>query len=172
MPGTGKSSLAPFIARRLGARLISINELVREKKLYSRIERGGTLVARMKPLEKELARLLRREKNAVVEGHLGCEMRLPVDLVIVTRTHPRVLEKRLKARGYAKKKVNENTLAEALDYATILATEKHGRVFEVDTTGKNVEKSVAEILKGKGGRFRAGWVSWSGELARRATKGF
>jgi len=145
---------------------------VREKRLYSKKEEDGTLVARMKPLEDELARLLNREKNAVVEGHLGCEMRLPVDIVIVTRTNPSVLERRLRARGYAEGKAEENAMAEALDYATALAAERYERVFEVDTTKKNARKAIAEILAGKGERFRAGRVRWSAELAKRACKSF
>ncbi|MEM4389215.1 MAG: adenylate kinase family protein [Candidatus Micrarchaeia archaeon] len=172
VPGTGKSSLAPYIARRLGAKLIAINALVRQKKLYSRIERDGTLVVRVESLKRELARLLRQEKNAVVEGHLGCEMRLPVDLVIVTRTNPRVLARRLRARGYAKRKIEENVLAEALDYATINATQRFGKVYEIDTTGRRADRAIADILAGKGERYKAGWVSWSDELARLAAKGF
>ena len=163
VPGTGKSSLAPFIAKKLKAKVIAINEVVKEKGLYSRKE-GDALVAKMKPLEKELARVLRKEKNAVVEGHLGCEMRLPVDLVIVTRTNPKALEKRLRARGYAKKKIAENVLAEALDYATAMAEGRYMRVFEVDTTRGRVGKAVESILRGRGWRFKAGWVRWRKEL--------
>ena len=168
VPGTGKTSLAKWISRKTGSRLVSINEMVKKKKLFTGKE-AGALVARMKPLERELKKALAKEEKVVLEGHLACEFSLPADLVIVTRTKPSVLRKRLLQRNYPKKKTEENVLAEMLDYATVLAEKNLARakIFEVETSSfQKARKAVEEILRGRGKRFKAGWVSWGRELEK------
>jgi len=112
-----------------------------------------------------------RKHNLILEGHLLCEFPLKCDFVIITRAHPGILEKRLKARGYPEEKINENVLAEALDYATQLALRNYKKtktkIYEVDA-GKSGEKTLSEIMKiisGKNEKARAGWANWSDQLA-------
>ena len=83
-------------------------------------------IAKMKPLERALRAEIRKHKNAVLEGHLACEFGLPADFVFITRTHPTTLEKRLRARGYSEQKVEENAMAELLDYCEICVRENYG----------------------------------------------
>jgi len=167
VPGTGKSALARALARKLGYVYIDLNSVVREKRLWKGKEEGA-LVADVKALEREVRRRM-RWRSCVVEGHLGCEMRLPVDIVVVLRTPPRILERRLRARRYSRKKRLTNLLCEALDYCTIRALENYDDVREIVTdTGLNDAMGKVERILRKKRAFRAGNISWGQELEKLA----
>mgnify|MGYP005848420417 CR=1 FL=1 len=171
VPGTGKSVLSRALAKRLGYPLIDTTAVVRRKRLWSGRDRYGSLIVKMGALERELRRAM-RARNVVVEGHLACELGLPADFVIVCRTDPDVLERRLKARGYPKEKREENVMAECLDYCTLKSLQNYPErvVYEIET-GKNArEKNISKILailKGRGKRYTAGWVDWGKKLFKR-----
>ncbi len=145
VPGTGKTTVARELSKRLGARMVSVSDFFQGEvslkavraKMWWEIKRGAR----------------------VLEGHLLCEVRLPADLVVVLRTRPSVLYERLSARGYPEDKVMENVMAEALDYCLLKAEERYKHVIQVDTTGKSVEDVVEQILRGKGDE-----VDWEEEL--------
>jgi len=84
-------------------------------------------------------------EDIIVEGHYAHEM--PVDIVIVLRCHPDELRKRLEKRGYGERKIRENMEAEAMGLITAEALSYYGKdkVFEVDTTNKEVESSAEEV---------------------------
>ncbi|VVC03620.1 Putative adenylate kinase [Candidatus Burarchaeum australiense] len=166
VPGTGKSVLAKRLAKRLGCKLIDINAIVKEKKLWSGKDENGSLIVKLKELERELAGSIRKAgADCIVEGHLGCEMKLPVDVAVVLRTNPKMLEKRLRTRKYPQKKLIENLLAEALDYCTLKAEENYKDVREIVTSGGET-KALRELEAiAKGGRgFKTGKVRWHKEL--------
>ncbi len=152
VPGTGKTTVARALGKKLGMPVISLTDYMKKKKLYSG-EIEGELVADLNKLKKALS----KEENVIIEGHLACEVKVPDSLVIVLRTRPDVIKERLSDRGYSDKKLRDNMEAEALDYCTIRAEEEYGqkRVYEVDTTGKTVEQVVEECLriaKGRAGK--------------------
>ncbi|MFH1285543.1 MAG: AAA family ATPase [Candidatus Micrarchaeota archaeon] len=165
VPGTGKSTLARLLAKKLKCELLRVNEVVVKKKLYTRVDEDGAKVVKMRALFEELAKKSGKKKNLVIEGHLACEFKLPAELVIVCRCNPKVLEKRLVKRKYASVKKSANTMSEMLDYCTILACKNYGEanVFEVDGGLKKEEmlKSALEIVKKKPKEKKAGWVDWS-----------
>ncbi|MCX6778387.1 MAG: AAA family ATPase [Candidatus Micrarchaeota archaeon] len=168
-PGTGKTRIAEEISRRTDLPLIKINEFAKENKLLGKFDGDAREVDIAK-----LGRLLRAEikkmkmKNLVLEGHLACEIKIPAKMVIVTRTRPGVLRRRLAARKYAKSKIDENLMVEMLDYCTIKAEKNYKRasIFEVETSGKFGEtmKKIWKILAGKGGKFKSGRIGWGREL--------
>lgn len=152
-PGTGKTTIAKLIAKRLELPLIEVNKLVKQKKLYTGTE-GGSLVVDMAKLKKEL-----RGFDGVVEGHVLCELKLPAT-ALVFRASPLALRKRLAPRKYPKQKVLDNLEAEALDYCAIKATENYSRIIQIDTTGLTPAKSTSialNYLKRGGSDF----VDWS-----------
>ena len=171
VPGTGKSTLADLLGERLGWEVLKANDLVRERRLWTKKERG-VLVADMEKLARAIASSIARDKDMILEGHLICDIRIKADAVVVLRTNPNVLRKRLMARGYSAKKTDENVMAEALDYCTIRAEGKYprGKVYEVDTTGSLNRSllSIVAIAKGKGKKFFPGKISWGKELEREA----
>jgi len=72
---------------------------------------------------------------------------MDVDAVVVLRCHPEELKKRLAKKGWSEKKMRENLEAEALDIVLERALEKHERVWEVETTGKEIKEVSEEVKK-------------------------
>ena len=154
VPGTGKTTIAKRLARMLNLPYISLTEEARKL--------GATFECDVKELKKALT----LPPSFVLEGHLACEFAIPCDVCIVLRCAPQQLEKRLKKRGYSEKKIEENVMAEALDYCTQRARLFYNRVEEVETTHRSEEevlKIILEILKGKKGEE----VDYSAWLLRR-----
>jgi len=141
-PGTGKSIIATELSRKLGLKVFSITDLVRR-----RMHLGRNHEVDLRKLA-AIMRFLRNEEDYVVEGHLACEIKLPADVVFVLRTRPDILRKRMAKRGYGKRKIEENLMAEMLDYCTQRAEKVYGkRVLELDTTGRTARSSVDELKK-------------------------
>jgi len=133
-PGTGKTSVAEALHEKTGWPIIRANDLVHR-------EYVDTRKLRMKALW-----TIKNMKDAILEGHLFCEVKLPVDHVIVLRTRPDVLLQRLKPRNYPEKKIQENIMAEMLDYCLSRAEKKYDDVWQIDTTERTAEETADLIL--------------------------
>jgi adenylate kinase len=86
-----------------------------------------------------------RERMKVVDTHVP--EAVPRDLVrkvIVLRCHPRILEARLRRKGWGALKIRENVLAEVLDSCYATATEYYGakKTAQVDTSRVSISKTV------------------------------
>ena len=156
VPGTGKTSLARALCGKSGAFLLEINELAELLGLYTHTDHeDGAKVVRLAELARELSAAITAEKKSVIaEGHLGCEMKLPVQKVLVLRCDPKELRIRLSSRNYPAGKLSQNALSEALDYCTVQSEKQYGarKVWEIDTTGKTfaqVQKEAEAIISGK-----------------------
>ena len=171
VPGTGKTAIAAALAKK-GFEVISLNEIVERKGLWSGKDEFGSRIVDLRKLELETNRIIRKKRNCIVEGHLACEMRLLCDLAVVCRTKPEVLERRLGRRRYPKRKLRENLMCELIDYCTILSLGNYEMVYEIETS-EGVRKSVGNVMRiisGKGERLRAGWVSWKRQLIKAAQR--
>ena len=169
VPGTGKDTVAKQLAAQ-GFSWISINQLVKEKKLWKKKEKG-CLTVDLKRLEtglrKETSKI--HGKDIVIDGHLACEIPIKSDFCIVLRTSPDILRKRLEKRNYPKKKTEDNVMCEELDYCTQKAEiNLKCPIYEIRTDKriKETMNDVGSILKGKGKRFKAGWIDWSKYLMK------
>jgi adenylate kinase len=171
VPGTGKTTLSKKLSEKLGWPLISANGIVKKKKLYSGKEKGS-FVVNMKKLAREISYGLKGKKNAILEGHLLCDLKFNADAIVILRTNPTALEKRLKARGYPKGKVDENILSEALDYCTLNAEENFHEVYEIDTTKSKAQsmRQLQSIVDGNGEKLLSGKISWGRELEKLASE--
>ncbi len=178
VPGTGKTTVAKLLSEKTGAALLDINKLVSALKLYSSIdETDNAKVVRLKELASELSAAIKSElasRDVIVEGHLGCEMKLPVAKAIVLRCEPKTLRSRLSSRDYSAEKISQNALSESLDYCTVMSEKNYGKrkVWELDTT-KRTPKQVADecekIMLGK--KKKKEKVSWPDALMREAISG-
>lgn len=178
VPGTGKTTLSKAWCLESNWAYLSLNDLVEEKQLYTGIDSADMAkIVHMTSLKTEAAEWIEKQtKPCLVDGHLGCELRLPVDRVLVLRLHPGELVSRLEKRGYTPAKVHENKMAELLDYCTIrsLKTYRPAQVFEMDVTGLDARKMMARFGEFVGAekppsRFSP-HVSWGDELLAEAER--
>jgi len=91
---------------------------------------------------------------------------LSADLVLLLRVSPRVLEKRLRKRGYPSKKILENLLAEYCDVILAELLSMRKRFVQINATGKKAEeiaRQVVEMLSRK--KLISEQVDWLGSEA-------
>jgi adenylate kinase len=143
-PGTGKSSICSYLKKKY--RIIDLNWLIKNEGLNTgRDKQRGSLIADMDALQKRVDELISHETTTVIiEGHLSHHLKGP-DAVIVLRTRPSVLTRRLWHRGYLPEKITENIEAEALDVILIESMEQHHTVYEVETTTSTPEDTSLTI---------------------------
>ncbi|MGB9719552.1 MAG: adenylate kinase family protein [Candidatus Anstonellales archaeon] len=174
-PCSGKTTLAKKLSEKLHYKLLHISNFIKEKKISSGYDRMKK--ARIVDVGKLKAKLIEQygeAKNMIFEGHLLCEFPFKADYVFVIRAHPDMLVKRMKKRGYDERKIQENVLAELLDYFSIKAKMNYrkAKIFEINSGARSVNKNIeliVNIIKGK--RKRADRVDWSAELLDRALAG-
>jgi len=161
-PGTGKSTVAKRLGSWLQMPVVFLNdyakknELIIGKKDYSDV----VDVARMK-------KLLDKEKDCIVEGHLACEFGLRGALALVLRCDPDVLRERMIHRGYGEDKIRDNLDCEALDYCSINAEKHYKRAFDVDTTNRSIDGTVRKCLDILDGKSGGDSIDFSGYLLKR-----
>ena len=144
-PGTGKTKIAPLFARAFEAELIALSGFVKRHGLSTK--KTGEKIVDIKRLRRKLLHELQRKKNYIVEGHLACEFMIPADFIVVCRCNPVILMKRLLSRRYKKKKVEENLLAEVLDYCSQRVDSEYNKnYFEIDTSKTTPEQAAKKII--------------------------
>jgi len=119
-PGTGKTSVAAFLAEK-GYEVRSFDELAEDFVVGYDDERECKIVD-TEEMDKAF-RNIKEEDIMFVEGHLS--HMLSVDFVIVLRCEPSELEKRMKAKGWGEEKIRENLEAEAMDLILSQSCELH-----------------------------------------------
>lgn len=174
-PGTGKTTICGILAEHSQYRkqfhIIDLNKIVLGEKLYTgKDEMRDTYEADMDKLEERVKQVISQAPQGmdiIMEGHLS--HLLPADAIIVLRTHPVALRKRMgKRKNYSFSKVKENANAEALDVILVESAERTKNVFEINTTDINplaVVKSVIAIIESlKQGKtpkdFLPGKLNW------------
>ncbi len=142
-PGTGKHTLAKELARKINYKILDLNKILKKGEK----EREVTL--------KEVNEAFQKNKkdDLLVVSHLSHFIKSKrINFVIVLRTDPLVLIKRLKKRGYKKEKIYDNVIFEAMNGTYEEALRMKRKVFQIDNT-KNMEdtlKKAVLIIKGKG----------------------
>jgi len=163
-PGTGKTSVSEIL-RKKGYAVIDLNKIVEQHNFISGYDdEKRCRIADMKKLDSYIQKQ-NKGKILIVEGHLA--HLLSVDMILVLRCSPKILEKRLGKKKYNKKKIMENIEAEAVDVITVESLERYKKVYEIDTTNINQEKAaedVESILGGKFKNYEVGNIDWSEEI--------
>jgi len=146
-PGTGKTAIAKRLGKRLKHRVVNEHDLALEKGIGKFDHSAGELVVPLNGLRLEAGKLLGKEKDIILEGHLLCEVKLQVEAVIVLRVHPEILEARLDAKGYKAEKLQDNVFCEGIDYCKKHALRKYGKrkVFETGNE-KGIKETLSNIL--------------------------
>ena len=143
--GTGKTSVGKLLAKRLGYKFISLNKLAERKNLYCGYDKKRKCrIVDIGRVGKELEKTKNIYKNIVIESHYSHYIQS--DLSVVLRCNPKELEKRLQERRWKKDKIKENIEAEIMEICLSDARGYSKRVIVIDTTGKQPEVCVKEIV--------------------------
>lgn len=146
-PGTGKTTIAKMLARKLKCTLVNERDLALQKRFGKWDHVNSELVIPLKELRRAASKLLAKNKNTILEGHILCEVRLNVDAVIVLRVHPEILESRLEAKGYSAEKIQDNVFCEGIDYCKKHSLRKYGKrkVIEI-WNEKEIKETLSNIV--------------------------
>lgn len=143
-PATGKTSVARALAKKLGWKLIELNKLAQEKNLYCGYDRKRkTKIVDIGLLKNEIKKI--KQKNLILESHYSHEF--DCDFVIVLRTNPGELRKRMKSKKWEREKIEENIEAEIMEICKTEALDLGRKVIEIDTTGRNPGELAKEIIR-------------------------
>lgn len=151
-PGSGKTTIAKILSKKLNAKVLSITKFVLKNKIfeYNKKEKVVEIKKLKKELKKEIEKF-KNEKFLIVEGHLACEFCISTSAkVIVLRRSLKKLKKEMKKRKYSLKKVSDNLSLEAIDYFGENSRIHYKNVFEVFVEDKrSTIKKILRILKGE-----------------------
>ncbi|MBN2477845.1 AAA family ATPase [Candidatus Micrarchaeota archaeon] len=145
-PGTGKTSCAEELSRKLKIELVDIKGIIENADALRKNESGENEVL-MPKFRNALKKYLKDKRDWIMENHLLCELKLDAEFVFVFRTQKDILEKRLKKRKYSPEKIQDNITAELIDYCYLKAKKNNkGKLFEVDTSSRTVKQTVEVIM--------------------------
>ncbi|MCX6711099.1 MAG: adenylate kinase family protein [Candidatus Woesearchaeota archaeon] len=158
-PGTGKSTLAKFLARTLTFHSIDCRELIEKKHISSHFDRKRECLVvdtdkLNSALENEISRLkaLKTGKNrasgAIIDSHLSHFFpKEQADLCIICTCALPILKTRLEKRGYNSKKVRENLDSEIFSVCLEEAREAGHNILTIDTSSRASLKKAALLVK-------------------------
>ncbi len=135
-PGTGKHTLAKELARKTNYEILDLNRILKK----GGKEREVTL--------KEVNEVFQKNKkdNIIVVSHLSHFIRSKsINFVIVLRTDPLILIKRLEKRGYKKEKIYDNVIFEAMNGTYEEALNMKRKIFQINNT-KNIKSTVKKAM--------------------------
>jgi adenylate kinase len=142
-PGTGKSVIAEKLAEKMGFKLVNEKDFALKTRTGKR--KGKEIEVDLKKFQEKMNSFLEK-KDAVIEGHLLCEIQIKADLVFLLRSKREVLEKRLKQKGYNEVKIQDNVFCEETGYCRKKALKNYNKVIEVKNE-KSLNSSLQKILK-------------------------
>ncbi|MEM5777127.1 MAG: adenylate kinase family protein [Candidatus Aenigmatarchaeota archaeon] len=141
-PGVGKTTIAKILAKELGIKYINLNNLAEKSNAYLGYDKEmKSKIVDIKKLKDEVKKI---KEDYILDGHFSHDF--TVDLVIILRCRPDILEKRLKRRYPRNKlKVKENVDAEILGVITSEVLKSKKNFFEIDVSNKKRNEIVKEI---------------------------
>jgi adenylate kinase len=154
-PGTGKTTLAKELAKKLKIPYLDVNIILQEYNLRETYDKKDkTFIVDEKKLSKTLIKIILKSKDLVIDSHLSHYIPSKyVDYCIVTKADLKILKKRLEERKYPKNKIKDNLESEALDICLVDALELNHKVIQVDTTKNSIKKCIElitnEIIRNK-----------------------
>ncbi len=134
--GTGKTTYAKRLAKKLKARYIDVNEIIKKYKLSEGYDKKRKCkIIDIKKLNNILEKIIKESKESlVIDSHMSHFLNPKlVDYVVITKTSLKKLKNRLKKRGYNKIKIDENLEVEIMDICLNEAKELGHKIKIVNT---------------------------------------
>lgn len=142
-PGTGKTAVAKQLSKKLGWETIELNKLAKEKDLFSGYdEKRKCDIVDVDRVDEEIKKI---KNDVIIESHFAHDIRS--DAIVILRTNPAELRKRLEKKDWKKEKIEENILAEIMEVCLSEAMETDRKVVQINTTKYTPEKAANEIIK-------------------------
>ena len=144
----GKTAVSKELGKALKCRVLNEKEFALKEAIGEWDAEENELVVNVKKLEKALKKMLQKEKSIIIEGHLLCETKLPVDCTVLIRVDPELLELRLEQKGYAVEKVQDNVFCEGIEYCKKHLERRYSKkkIIEV-MSRKTVKETCGKIIK-------------------------
>ena len=148
-PGTGKTSVAKPLGKRLKHRVLNEKQFALDNKIGNWDAEENELVVPLVPFAKALNSFFAKEKDVIVEGHMLCELKSKADFVVLLRLNPEILETRLEQRNYTDEKIQDNVFCEGVDYCKKHVERNYSKkkIIEVQG-GKNIKETLDRIITG------------------------
>lgn len=169
-PGVGKKSVASALGKELGVDVVRVNDLLFEKGLVSPCEEGFE-ISDFDRAYKEVNRRLRSCGRCIAVTHV-VDLLEPalVDMAFVLRRNPLELLEEYRRRGYSKRKIAENILAEILDVVLVEALNRFGasKTCQVlcDDVGRVVEVIRESVEGGRRVWEPVDWIDYLSTLGK------
>ncbi|MBD3192171.1 MAG: AAA family ATPase [Candidatus Heimdallarchaeota archaeon] len=150
-PGVGKTTIGTLLKKK-GYSVIALNDFILFNGLYYGYDHfRGSVILDVEFLKKELRTQIINYSNLLfIEGHTTEYVpKQLVSLIFVIKCNPRILRKRLIARGYLKRKIEENIQAEIMEECLLRHRENFPEkiIIELDSSDIKPEEIVNEIMK-------------------------
>ena len=153
-PCTGKTSLSKKLSKSLNFLHLDVNKLLKKYKIKSAYDKKRRCkiidtVKLNKALIEELNNIMKSNspRGIIIDSHLSHYLpKKYVDLCIVAKCNLKILEKRLKKRGYSKNKIRENLDAEIFDVCRVEAAERKHKVLIIDTSNKINYRNLIRVM--------------------------
>ena len=152
-PGTGKSTLARIISKKVQAELFEINTTIVENELYDEWDENRNIPIidddKINNFFLNFIKKIPNNTKLIAEGHyfefISDEI---INKIIILRTNPPKLKERLKSRNFSESKINENIQAEILGniMGVIIHEYQNIPLLQVDTSNDNIEQSSRVII--------------------------
>jgi adenylate kinase len=169
VPGTGKTSVAEVLAKKLKAKELDIKRIAHKNRLILGYDdKSKSLIIDEKKISRAVEKELKNKTGIfIIASHLSHFIKPELaKLMIVLRCNPDILERRLKRRGYSGDKLGENIMCEYIDTILIEALQEGHKkhLHEIDTSRKTPSATADEIIAvlNKKKKMSFGNIKWLG----------
>jgi len=142
-PGVGKSTFSRALAEELQCKVVEPSLIAVERSLgRPDPERPGTLIIDEEALLRAVRDELSRPCNVISTHYPSPSLYDVTAAVALLRLNPIILMRRLEGRGWERRKVLENVMAEALGSVAHEVLDYDDMVFEIDVSGIEVNEAL------------------------------
>ncbi|HLC92783.1 MAG TPA: AAA family ATPase [archaeon] len=145
-PGVGKTTIAKKLGQELGHKVLNEKEFSLREGIGEFDAAENELVVPIEKLESRLNKLLAKEKNIIVEGHMLCEIKGKFDFCVLLRLNPERLGARLELRGYRDEKVQDNVFCEGIDYCKKHAARNYAKAKIIELENRKTIKETTDSI--------------------------